>query len=352
MTVLQAFDYAMKKKKIAPKSRKHYTHQIGMWERYLLEKGWPDFGILKSHPRALKKLDVEDFKDWSEEYKFLYKKGKLKYNSIKSRLSILGTLLGFFDQKHNDFIPDIIANPFKGVLSELEPDKSVKKKVGDKAIDWKWIKAIENHKHDNLHKANRKAGQSNTLEYERYRLVALMMAYSGLTFVDFGKPDVLEISETIDGAALIGNRKKSKVQYTIPVTPQLRNIIDQLKGNMPWKPFVDHNYEIIDEDLYNNSHSYFSNYLGVLSKKLNFRDDEGIFRAHRFRHTFAMIMLNHYKAPLFAIAKMLGDSEITVRKNYADYTVSTTLSAAFFAINTKNSEDTQSKKVIKIRAVT
>ena len=41
---------------------------------------------------------------------------------------------------------------------------------------------------------------------------------------------------------------------------------------------------------------------------------------------------------------MLGDSEITVRKNYADYTVSTTLSAAFSAINSKQSEDTQLRK--------
>ncbi len=113
---------------------------------------------------------------------------------------------------------------------------------------------------------------------------------------------------------------------------------------MPWKPFIDENYEFTDEKLYRSSYMNFWEYLRDFSKELNFRDDEGIFRAHRFRHTFAMRMLNHYKAPLFAVAKMLGDSEETVRNNYADYTVSTTLSAAFSAINSKQSEDTQLRK--------
>ena len=289
-------------------------------------------------------MDVDNFKDWCYEFTYRTKRQRLAYRTIKNRLTTTASLLDLFDTKHNDFILNIITNPFRGVLSEIESDKGVKKKVGEKAIDWKWIEVIENHKHLDLHKANRKAGQSNTLECERYRLIALMMAYSGLTFVDFSKPDVLEISETMDGPALIGNRKKSKVQYTIPVTPQLRNVIDQLKGNMPWKPFIDENYEFTDEKLYRSSYMNFWEYLRDFSKELNFRDDEGIFRAHRFRHTFAMRMLNHYKAPLFAVAKMLGDSEETVRNNYADYTVSTTLSAAFSAINSKQSEDTQLRK--------
>jgi len=46
MTVLQAFDFAMEKKKIAKKSKKLYTSHIAMWERYLLEKQLPDFGII------------------------------------------------------------------------------------------------------------------------------------------------------------------------------------------------------------------------------------------------------------------------------------------------------------------
>ena len=58
-----------------------------------------------------------------------------------------------------------------------------------------------------------------------------------------------------------------------------------------------------------------------------------------------MRMLNHYKAPLFAVAKMPGNSELTLRQNYADYTVSTTLAATFSAINSKKSEETQLRKI-------
>ena len=351
MTVLQAFDFAMEKKKMPRKSNKTYTSHISMWERYLLEKQLPDFGILKTHPRALKTLDVDNFKDWSHEHSYRTRGRELTYQTIKSRLTTFSTLFNFFDKKHNDFMENIIKNPFIGIIEELE-DRDVKKKAGAKAIDWKWIETIENHKHLDLHRWNPRMSKRTTLNDEKYRLITLMMAYSGLTFVDFGKPNILEISETIDGPALIGKRKKSKVEYTIPVTPQLRNIIDQLKGNMPWKPFIDGNYKYTDEKLYDNSYFKFRKYLIALSKELNFKDDEGIFRAHRFRHTFAMRMLNHYKAPLFAVAKMLGDDEQTVRNNYADYTVSTTLSAAFSAINSKQSEDTQLKKVIKISKVT
>jgi len=343
MTVLQAFDFAIEKKKMPSKTNKSYTSHIRMWERYLLEKQLSDFGILKTHPRALKTLDVDDFKDWCYEYTYRTLGRELAYQTIKSRLTTFSTLFNFFDKKHNDFMDSIIANPFKGVLSELE-DRDVKKKAGAKAIDWKWIEVIESHKHLDLHRWNPRMSKRTTLYDEKYRLITLMMAYSGLTFVDFGKPNILEISETIDGPALIGNRKKSKVQYTIPVTPQLRNVIDQLKGNMPWKPFIDGNYKYTDEKLYDNSYFRFRKYLIALSKELNFKDDEGIFRGHRFRHTFAMRMLNHYKTPLFAVAKMLGDDEVTVIKNYADYTVSTTLSAAFSAINSKQSEDTQLRK--------
>ena len=49
MTVLQVFEWSMKKKNSGFNTRKNYTYHISMWERYLLEKQLPDFGILKSH---------------------------------------------------------------------------------------------------------------------------------------------------------------------------------------------------------------------------------------------------------------------------------------------------------------
>ena len=143
MTVLQVFEWSMKKKKSGFNTRKNYTYHISMWERYLLEKQLPDFGILKSHPRVLKTLDVDDFVDWSHEYSYRNRGKKLAYVTIKSRLTIYGVLLGYFGRKHKDIIPDIITDPFKVASKEIEEDKGAKKKVGALAIDWKWIESIE-----------------------------------------------------------------------------------------------------------------------------------------------------------------------------------------------------------------
>tara|TARA_E500000331_G_scaffold163830_1_gene158819 strand:- start:227 stop:436 length:210 start_codon:yes stop_codon:yes gene_type:complete len=68
MTVLQAFDYAVKKKKIGPVTRKNYHIHIRLWERSILEKQLSDYGIVRMHPRILKLLNVENFFDWSETY--------------------------------------------------------------------------------------------------------------------------------------------------------------------------------------------------------------------------------------------------------------------------------------------
>lgn len=63
---------------------------------------------------------------------------------------------------------------------------------------------------------------------------------------------------------------------------------------------------VTDEREKSQAYDRFRKHLKRLSKQLNFKDDEEIFRAHRFRRTFAMRILNHYKAPLFAVTKMLG----------------------------------------------
>ncbi len=43
--------------------------------------------------------------------------------------------------------------------------------------------------------------------------MALIQAHTGLSFVDFGKEDVLDISQTITGPALIGSRQKGNKKY-------------------------------------------------------------------------------------------------------------------------------------------
>ena len=49
------------------------------------------------------------------------------------------------------------------------------------------------------------------------------------------------------------------------------------------------------------------------------QDNDFTLSPHRLRHTFAIRQLNHFGFSLMVVARMLRDTEQTVRKNYADY---------------------------------
>ena len=53
------------------------------------------------------------------------------------------------------------------------------------------------------------------------RLLGLILAYSGLSWVKLGKGDVLQIQRSITGLVLAGRRVKTEEKYTIPVTQKL-----------------------------------------------------------------------------------------------------------------------------------
>ena len=73
------------------------------------------------------------------------------------------------------------------------------------------------------------------------RLLTLILAYTGLSFVDLGKTDALNMENTITaGKVLSGRRVKTKHVYTIPVTPKLEALIKEM-GSLPWQSFVDDN---------------------------------------------------------------------------------------------------------------
>ena len=66
---------------------------------------------------------------------------------------------------------------------------------------------------------------------EQLRLITLLLAYSGLSFIELGKSDVIEITKTLDGPIIVGQRVKTGKPYIIPVTSDLKRIINYYFSN-------------------------------------------------------------------------------------------------------------------------
>ena len=150
------------------------------------------------------------------------------------------------------------------------------------------------------------------------RLLTLIIAYTGLSFVELGKADALNMENTITaGKVLSGRRVKTNQVYTIPVTPELEALIKEM-GSLPWQPFVDENLNV-DYKKKDCTYQVFSKYMKrVLTEEIGWDEDHTL-TPHRLRHTFAMRQLNHFGFSLMVVSRMLGDNEDTVRKNYADH---------------------------------
>ena len=68
---------------------------------------------------------------------------------------------------------------------------------------------------------NKLSAEERIIRDDKYRLISLILAITGLAFVELGKGDVLQIQRSITGPVLAGRRVKTKEKYTIPVTPKL-----------------------------------------------------------------------------------------------------------------------------------
>ena len=150
------------------------------------------------------------------------------------------------------------------------------------------------------------------------RLLTLIIAHTGLSFVELGKADVLSINNTMNaGKVLSGRRIKTKQVYTIPVTPKLEALITEM-GPLPWQPFVDKNLNVDYKRKDCIYHLFWKYMKRVLNEQIGWDEDYDL-TPHRLRHTFAMRQLNHFGFSLMIVARMLGDDEKTVKKNYADH---------------------------------
>ena len=119
------------------------------------------------------------------------------------------------------------------------------------------------------------------------------------------------------GKVLSGRRVKTTQLYTIPVTGKLEELNNKL-GPLPWQSFVDEDL-IVDYNTKAAKYMVFHKYMDrILTKHIGW-DEDFTLTPHRLRHTFAMRQLNHFGFSLLVVARMLGDTEKTVRENYANH---------------------------------
>lgn len=336
-TILEVLEesYNERKTELEKGTYKAYYVAINCFKKWMKETRKPNFGIYQNHPQKITRRDVKNFLKWmltTKQFRVQSKKHNKPLSIVTANkyLASLTTLYNYFYSENADDHDGIVINPFSRVRKKQKKHE-LQSKALERELDWKWIEKIEKVKVElpdgvvvseedfrpmNIH-FNRIIGEKRTVLGEKYRLLSLILANTGLSFVELGKEDVFHIQRSITGPLLAGRRVKTKEKYTIPVTPKLEALIKEM-GTLPWKPFVaDH--QIFD---YNAKDKAYWNYYSYLNRKLaseiGYDEDETI-SPHRFRHSFAMRMLNKCRFSIHVVARMLGDTEKIVRKNYADY---------------------------------
>ena len=258
-----------------------------------------NFSLIRKNPRQMFMRNSMDFRD------YLLEKENTK-TTIHARFTCLKALYNKYYKFHNDMIDDLILNPFKGIVEQEKPETR-RERALKRAIPWHFIEKIE--KISFLDK-----------KQEQYRAMAMFQAYTGISWKDFGKKDVLNVTQTIKGKSLIGKRAKSSQDYFIDLS-LAQDHVDYLKlVGIPFEPFVDDSLRHIKNLTLKSEYEMqqYNSFLSeILSPKIGL--DDGIrLTSHRFRHTFAMTALNVWKIDIQDVAKMMGDKIETVLATYAD----------------------------------
>jgi len=302
-TILEALQYGYDEMKKATKTGTIKTRISAMnsFEKFKIEKNYPNFGVVKGHPQQINELIITSYYDW------LLENGTMK-STANGYVNGLKTLYNKYYKKHHSVIDNLLNNPFNDIIQKDKKTLIVARALS-RTVDWKWVEEIEKLKILDPDK-------------EQLRLITLLLAYSGLSFIELGKSDVIEITKTLDGPIIVGQRVKTGKPYIIPVTSDLKRIINKLKGKMPWKSYVDSEGNYNDKD-----REYISNQIRSFLYWLT--DEIGCnvkLSPHRFRHAYGMRAINHYRLPIDVVARILGDTEQTIRENYCDLVTTTVMS--------------------------
>ena len=121
-------------------------------------------------------------------------------------------------------------NPFSKII-KIKNKHERQEQALERELDWKWIDKIEKLRYQlpnsvvtneiDLWQGDRIIGWGNCNETkriirdEKLRLLSLILAYSGLSWVECGKGDAFQIQRSITGPVLAGCRVKTKEKYTL-----------------------------------------------------------------------------------------------------------------------------------------
>ena len=303
MTIKEALEYGFEEK-IKSGDWKVTTSQnrasaLIKFESFRFKRKAPNWGVVRNHPNQISRIMMKKFSEWLIDPE----NGESKSNSKLSANNIIGYLHTMYDQyyyDHIDFSEDLIPNPFKKIKHRINvQDES--KKAKKRAIDWKWIESIESISYED--KVD-----------EKLRLICLLLAHTGLSFVELGKPDALELYQGLKGVQLRSQRHKTGKDYMIPCNSKIIDLVKKI-DYLPWKHW--HEDTLKNARYRYNCFAQLNNFLDKLSEDIGYNKT---ITPHVFRHTFAMRMINHYRVPIPIVARMLGDKEDMVRKHYGEYT--------------------------------
>jgi integrase len=300
-TILEVFDYSLEHSKHLSGITIYNKKKITDTFLYFIKSKptiYSNFSVIKNAPRQMFRTHAIDYTNYLKDC-------GLKHSSIYQYTQVLKSLFNLFSKNHIDQIPDLIHNPFKDIIKQKGKNER-KKKALARAIDWRYVDQIK------------KLEYSDTKD-KMHQLMALIQANTGLSFVEFGKEDCLEVSQTINGPALIGTRQKGEGDkkygdYCIFLNKEVNKLTNKLKPIL-FEPYIRNN-KYIDREKQSKMKSY-NKFLLRLAKEIEFEDDEPL-TSHRLRHTFGMHCMNDLKMQVHIVAKMMGDSVETILNNYAD----------------------------------
>jgi integrase len=316
-TILEAFDWALEELKENREARTYEGNKssVNTFKDFIdsNKKINSDFSIIRKNPRQMFRKHAMDYR------KFLKIKGNAS-STIHIRLSNLKALYNSYFNIHSDMFENMISNPFVGISKQADSEDR-KKNAIERALPWAFIEEIK------------KISFSNK-KHEQYRALAIFQAYTGISFKDLGKKDVLKITQTMKGKSLIGKRAKTGKDYLIDIT-LAEDSLKKLNavGGIPFDPFVNEDLSYISASKANTELLAYNTFLNdVLSKEIDFEWNDRI-TSHKFRHTFGMTALNEWKIDIHILAEMMGDEVKTILETYANLTKENVLEQQRSAFN-------------------
>ena len=318
-TVLEALDYGLLQKEGMSESRKSQLKSvIKSFKKFIASSPANlNWSLIKGHPNQFSVKHVNSYLDFIQH---------LKSSTKKEITSCVSNLISVFLKDHEEMGLNLINNPFPN-MRKIEKDPSIKESALDNFLPFELIYEIEDIRH-------------KSIIHEIYRKTVLLQIYSGLSFVDLGQSDILKVTKTIEGDAIVGKRQKSNTDFVIPIGDELNSVLISLP-KLAWEPFVINNR--VRTKMSNYHYHRYQKYIHETLSPLLATDKT--LSSHTFRHTYGMRMLNYYRVSIHQLSKALGHSSIaTTMSHYADLTTETMIKSM---LECMHNVDSSKKKSLK-----